>query len=247
MSLLTSLISYWQLDEASGSRADSHGSSTLTDNNTVASATGILNSAADFESGNSEWLSAADSTDLSTGDIDFTIACWVNVESFAASTADRTVLAKDDAAGNREYRLWFIGTDGIPHWLVMNNGGANASADWGSALSTGTWYHLVVWHDAAANEIGLVVNAGTPVTAAFANGPADSTAEFVIGRLNEGAGRYFDGLIDEVGFWKRVLTSGERTSLYNGGAGLAYSSFGGGGGAALPVFLNHYRQQGIAA
>jgi len=38
--LTTSLISWWDLDETSGSRADSHGSNTLTDNNTVTSAAG---------------------------------------------------------------------------------------------------------------------------------------------------------------------------------------------------------------
>jgi hypothetical protein len=33
------------------------------------------------------------------------------------------------------------------------------------------------------------------------------------------------GLIDEVGFWKRKLTAQEITALYNGGAGLPFSSF----------------------
>ena len=31
-----------------------------------------------------------------------------------------------------------------------------------------------------------------------------------------------DGLIDEVGLWRRVLTPAERTTLYNCGAGLTY-------------------------
>jgi hypothetical protein len=42
----TNLISWYDLDEVSGSRADSHGSNTLTDNNTVTSATGIAAGAA---------------------------------------------------------------------------------------------------------------------------------------------------------------------------------------------------------
>ena len=39
---------------------------------------------------------------------------------------------------------------------------------------------------------------------------------------SEQASRYWDGLIDEVGFWKRILTAQEKTNLYNAGAGLAY-------------------------
>jgi hypothetical protein len=37
------------------------------------------------------------------------------------------------------------------------------------------------------------------------------------------AGIYTNGSIDEVGFWKRVLTADERTWLYNSGAGRTYS------------------------
>jgi len=44
--LTTSLVSWWDLDEASGARADSHGVNTLTDNNTVTSATGIVSASA---------------------------------------------------------------------------------------------------------------------------------------------------------------------------------------------------------
>ena len=51
----------------------------------------------------------------------------------------------------------------------------------------------------------------------------DSTNPFAIG-VWTGAfpSGNMDGLIDEVGFWKRTLTSGERTQLYNSGNGLAY-------------------------
>jgi hypothetical protein len=45
---LTNLISWWSLDEASGSRADKHGANTLTDNNTVLSAAGKKSNAGNF-------------------------------------------------------------------------------------------------------------------------------------------------------------------------------------------------------
>ena len=34
--------------------------------------------------------------------------------------------------------------------------------------------------------------------------------------------RILDGSVDELGLWNRVLTSGEMTNLWNGGAGLTY-------------------------
>ena len=44
----TGLVSYWALDETSGTRYDSHGSNDLTDNNTVGYTTGVQGNAADF-------------------------------------------------------------------------------------------------------------------------------------------------------------------------------------------------------
>src|SRR5690348_11404000 len=71
--LTDSLVGYWKLDEASGSRADSAGANTLTDNNTVAGLAGLISNAGDFERDNSESLSIADNAALSMGDIDFTL------------------------------------------------------------------------------------------------------------------------------------------------------------------------------
>jgi len=44
-----------------------------------------------------------------------------------------------------------------------------------------------------------------------------------IGR-DEVNGRYFDGIIDEVGFWNRSLSQAEVTQLYNGGDGMTYTN-----------------------
>src|SRR5262252_1520277 len=80
----TNLISYWKLDEVSGSRVDTKGTNTLTDNNTVTSTTGIINNAASFAAASSEYLSLASNATVQTGDIDFTITAWVKMTTKAA-------------------------------------------------------------------------------------------------------------------------------------------------------------------
>ncbi|MDA2917638.1 hypothetical protein MYX64_12505, partial [Nitrospinae bacterium AH_259_B05_G02_I21] len=75
--LLTDLKAHWKLNEASGTRSDSHGSNDLTDNNTVGQAAGKIGNAADFIRVNSEYLSIADNADVSAGDVDITWALWV--------------------------------------------------------------------------------------------------------------------------------------------------------------------------
>lgn len=226
MALIDNLVAYWKLDEASGNAIDAHGSNTLTDTNSVGTGTGVINSARDFESGSTQYCTIADNTDLSTGNIDFTFSFWINIES---NNNYRNVLGKGSAWSQAgvEYHVWLnqdagqrvvweVGTDGFASLV-------NVTANNAGNLSTGTWYFVVVWHDSVANEIGISVNDGTPDTTAHSAGVWDSDKAFSIGNMGStGGGQTWDGLIDEVGFWKRVLTSGERTQLYNGGAGLAY-------------------------
>ena len=46
----------------------------------------------------------------------------------------------------------------------------------------------------------------------------------MIGNRNFAVSAYYDGLIDEVGFWDSELSANEVTALYNSGAGLSASS-----------------------
>jgi hypothetical protein len=225
VALTDSLISAWELNEASGNATDSHGSNTLTDNNTVGSGTGLVyGTARDFEADTSEYLSLTDNGDLSPGDTDFTFEAWVKPETTSGFPA---LLSKGTAGGGREYILYLDG--GTPRWEVRgpsSTGGVYA----GSSLSAGNWYHLIFWHDSVNNQIGIAVNDGTPATAGHSDGCQDTTDPFQLGAASTQS-LYWDGLIGPCRYWKgRVLTSGERTQLYNGGAGLTYASFGGGGG-----------------
>lgn len=226
MAINDNLEAWWMLNEESGTRYDVHGSNDLADNATVLYGTGNVNNAADFERDNSEFLSIADNASLSMGDIDFTLVAWIKLETLPSSVASGyCIMSKDDAANNREYRLG-VGSDDKPAIFVADNDVDAAITAWGSTISTGTWYFVVGYHDASGNEIGISVDNGTFVTAAYSGGVADSTAVFEIGALREGATtQYFDGLIDEVGVWKRKLTSTEITALYNSGSGITYTCY----------------------
>ncbi len=220
MALKTSLISYWKLDEASGDALDAHGSNDLTDTNTVGSATGKINNARDFENDNTEYFSHADNSDLTTGDIDFTFACWVQFESGNVST----ILNKGDGGsggGNYEYGLIFW-SDSLLYFDVRNSVGALGEVGDVTTRTTGVWYWVCVWHDSVANTLNLQVNAETVNSVSWTTGVDGVLGHpFQIGR-GLGSGRSMDGLIDEAAFWKRVLTSDERAEIYNSGSGLSY-------------------------
>lgn len=221
LTLRTSCVAHWQLNEASGSRADVAGSNTLTDNNTVTQGTGKLGACAAFTAANSEYLSIADNAAVSTGDVDFTLACWVKLTTLA----DTGIMCKWDFGSDREYALvydhtnssGFGGTATKFKFCVSSNGTAvTGSVESAAAVSTGTWYFLLAWHDAAANTLNISVN-GTVVSTSYSSGVRDGTATLYLGNLV--SVYYLDGFLDSATIWKKVLTSYERAVMYSAGNG----------------------------
>lgn len=223
MALTDGLESYWPLDEASGTRADAHGANHLTDNNTVGSATGKIGNAALFVAANSENLSHADNASLSLGDEDFTVAAWIHTPPTIPGIG--IIWDKGGQA------LGYITSDNAG-CIVFSTGGGD---QFSGALSIvgNTWYYVICSFEAATNTKRIWIN-GTEWTAG-GSPPTDNANDFRIGSYSTGTAFYYDGIIDEVGFWKRLLTTQEKTDLYNGGAGLTYPF--GGGGAALTLDL----------
>lgn len=86
------------------------------------------------------------------------------------------------------------------------------------ALSTSTWYNLVAYYDTAGN-IGILGNLSLN-TAACSQGIKNGTGGFYIAANPSGS--FFDGRIDETGFWNRALNANDKTNLYNSGSGNTY-------------------------
>lgn len=222
-SLLTDLVGYWKLNEASGARADSHSNGiTLSDSNSVTSATGIISAlAADFENGNNEYLETADSATVSLGsDTSFTITAWVKLESVVGST--RAIVGKRTGTAAADSEI-FVGANTDEN-ILFRVGNASTYLDVvnTNVMATGTWYFVACWHDAAANTLNVQVNDGTVASGSWSGGTFDGTGRFQVGTIATSTTGDWDGLIEGVGYWKRTLTSDERTSLYNSGAGLDY-------------------------
>lgn len=228
MALTDSLISWWELGEASGTRNDSHGTNHLTDNNTVAQAAGKVGNCADFEDGNGEFLSRADNTSLSAGDIDLTVCAWVQLESKISNNVGN-IVAKRSAAV-QEYYLRYNNESSLDRFQLEvspngTTGHTNVIANNFGSPSLATWYFVVAWHDSVNNQLGIQVNNGTANTTAYSNGIFDGTTDFCIGGYTGASppSEFWDGLIDQVGLWKRILTASEKTFLYNNGSGKTYA------------------------
>src|SRR6185437_5439414 len=103
MALGDNWISFWELEEASGTRIDAVTASgnDLTDNNTVTQGTGIVGNCGQFTKVNSESLSRASNASLQfTGS--WSITAWFLKDS---EPATMIVVAKNNGAGAREMEL----------------------------------------------------------------------------------------------------------------------------------------------
>ena len=222
--LLTNLEAYYKLDSA-GITTESHGSNTLTNNGTTGTTTGKINEAASFN-GSSQYLSIADNTSLSMGDIDFSLAGWVYLNSVAST---QVIAAKfNSGASKREYQLVYNSSPAEFRFQVSFNGTSSTSVSSSSYNTTGAWVYVAAGHDPTSNVIWISLNAATPSTASHSTGVFDSDSTFTIGAQHGGVAP-LNGRVDELGVWKRDIRS-DLADLYNSGAGLPYSSFGGGGG-----------------
>jgi hypothetical protein len=198
--LLTDLVAYWNLDTASWLDTSGNGY-TLTNNNGVTNAAGIINNGALF---NGEQYLKTTSFPTITGN--FCISCWVKSTN---TQAQQTFI---ESPTENALNVYFInGGLSVDDYLNVSDIFEVGSFD------NNTWYNIVIVKD-------------NGVVSAYSNGTFLASTEQDINITNGigiGGSSYLSdywtlGVVDEVGVWNRALTGAEITSLYNAGAGTTY-------------------------
>lgn len=198
------LISYWKLNEISGNRLDSFGTNHLTADITVTAPTGKIGNAAGFTG--AQVLRCASNPSLQIGNIEFTFTCWIYT-----TASGGWVFGKNNVPTSTDYHLELSGT--APVFRI--NGGQFASNP--TALTLNTWNFIVIWRDLAGTGY-MRVNNGTVNTTPGGPVPIPGSADFTIGGLQQTY--FFNGNVDELAFFKRILLPAEQVSMWNSGNGL---------------------------
>jgi hypothetical protein len=145
------------------------------------------------------------------------IAGWFKVDNF--DTDWQALIAKGEGSNYRIARR----ANGNS---IAYAGGIGEGADDAPDINDGLWHHFVAISDSAATEFGTAlyvdgvqysVNSTAPVLTANA-------ARLMIGENPEARGREWEGEIDDIAIWNRVLTAAEIAALYAEGAGRAIST-----------------------
>jgi hypothetical protein len=218
-SLWNDLLAYYTADNTPN---DSLGNYNGTLVNGATYGTGIINQGFSFD-GVNDYVDLGNNLDFD-GTTPFSISTWVKFDVLGNF---EFIFSKRDLTGFfRGYSIHKRTTNEI-EFQVANSagGGQNRLALYTSTqLTNNTFYHCVVTYDGSRNPNGVKIYLdGVSDTLVTRNNTLTDT---ISNSGNLWLGNYynspFNGLLDEVGIWDRVLTPSEVTELYNSGAGKQY-------------------------
>lgn len=210
-SLKNNLVYYWNLD---GNSTTSFGNNNGTDTAISYTGTGILSSGATFN-GSTSQISLV-TRPVTSENADYSISIWVNWNVLKSAFSFNTNFNGTICIGIGQ--LTSVGN--IIFQTITNSGQFN-NLDSGIFPATGRWYHIVATylHNATATlrvmkiyVDGVLCGTTSPIAGTTQGG----SNTFVFGKTGA---VFFNGKIDEVGTWSKVLNASEVLELYNTGIG----------------------------
>jgi len=188
---------------------------------------GKVGQALNFD-GVDDYVNVGDKSSLEFGgtSAQYTISAWVKLDTAPIASWYFAIASKYKDTSNQIEYLFSIYDTTAQVLLYADDTGAGTVIQQrvtNSGISIGQWHHIVATHNVSTDVMRIYVDGveppatdvGGPITGIFTG-----TAKFSIGAVEAigGApGMFFDGLIDEVRIYDRVLTPDEIKRLYNMG------------------------------
>lgn len=157
-----------------------------------------------------------DDPDFNMGTSDFTVSVWVQ----STSTVRMMIWQESGKKGSKDNQAWLRLNSSATQYTAFNTedaagGSFLALADPGN-IADGKWYHVVAVRSGLVTKI--YINGQKMIERTSTTGIKDvsNAADFKIG-MQEGAtsfSNYFIGKLDELIVYKRALSDGEITSLF---------------------------------
>ena len=156
---------------------------------------------------------------------DFSVALWArhvgafdNNQSIGGSDSDPAMISNKDWSSGSNIG-WFIGgqPDGSWKWNIANGKNrADFTLSNRDESGDGTWHHVLVTHD-RDGQASFYFD-GKAIGSTSINGIGDVGSGLPLSIGSDGTGAFwFDGDLDEVAIWGRVLTPEEASEVYSRG------------------------------
>ncbi len=215
--LNVNITNYYKLDESSGPVIDSVGNSNGTNSGATPNVAGKINTAYSFDGASdsidtNDGATGGDDLDFLTSD-DFSICAWVNTNDLTQSS--NIIIGKRDGVGF-QYVFRISSTSNLN---LLTTGGSVSSSS--NVIEEDIFYFACVTRANGGNTI-LYVNGSSEGSGSSTSISHVDTNVFIGNDERLESGQGFNGTIDEVGIWSRVLTPTEVTQLYNSGTGITF-------------------------
>ncbi|WP_161630027.1 LamG-like jellyroll fold domain-containing protein, partial [Desulfogranum mediterraneum] len=215
------LVSYWKLNQAGGVVFfDATG---LNDGLCAASCpqavAGRVNGGQLFDGTNGVNVAADSSFDLGVSD-SFSVEFWMRKES--STFQNEPAMARDDRSSQMH---WWVGVGhvagpGKARFFARDSAGNGFGVSGTTMLTDGGWHHVVAVRDAEAAVLNIFVDGVLEGTepATYSAGFTAASAKLTMGMMAGPTGYWnYRGVLDEVVFYRRVLTSTEIVDHYESG------------------------------
>ena len=212
---LYGLVGHWKLDETSGAvatDATAFGNDGVYTNGPVLDLTGKVDRSVKFD-GADDYVSILDDSTLQMDDV-FSMSAWIRVDS--STNIDRMIINKEG-----EYEVALSAGNEIK-WGITNTDPGWSWHYTGHSIANNAWGHVAVTYD--HGTIKTYANGALIDTYLGSGSVGDQYTLLnelrIGGRSNNPSGKYFDGRIDDVRVYSRVLCDDEVQALNDGGADL---------------------------
>lgn len=215
---------YWRLEETSGTDiSDRSGNGRTGDVNSgvTLGAVGQVGNAFDFPGGGN--LGVLRSNNSSDATQTFSVTMWVNPDDALPTGSSESTSGTSAANGNERWAMQpsnhtsdagaglSVGTNGIKY---AEHADSHAPFRLVHYATLSGWNHVGVVCDARKPRMylnGVLVRSNDSVTTSTIHAP------FRFGRTTWGGTDAYDGRVDEIAFWSRVLTADEIQAQYEAG------------------------------
>jgi hypothetical protein len=216
--LINGLIGWWKMDEfavnsctgGANDTCDSSGNGFdgLWNDGAVATVTSKYGLGTEYD-GSGDSTSVPDNSAFSANNTNkLSVSAWVNPD---VVTGTRNIISKG-AASNYEWSLGSNGTQ-IQALIWNSSGSVIASANASSTLTATEWQQIAFTMDMTTNTLLLYRNGVQIASGTLSGTYTNGTAALRFGERADGSNDY-DGKIDEVRIYNRVLSPVEMRSLY---------------------------------
>lgn len=221
-SILSKLTSWWEMGEASGTRADSKGTNHLTVMGTVTTAAGVRGEgdvAAAFAGAGGLTVAHNSTLSVPSGGGAHCMFGWIYLTS---NSGVQYFFSKWDDATTTAPGAEYMGALASSNYYGQNGGSAYTNA-FLAAPAAGAWHFYVMWRDPADGKLRLQLDNGTIAVSSTVSNPTANTVQLIFGR--DYANSYkVTGRMQRWGWIKGAIpTADERTYLYNAGAGRKFA------------------------